>query len=84
MNIVKDIIDKIDRLIKKINIDGVIAIGTIRNLIEKENANLFPTVQTTERPDMVDRYVNTTIKISVTINSPTPELESSVCCPLVL
>lgn len=52
-----DIIDKIDKLIKKINIDGMIASGTLRNLIEKENKNPFPSAISAEKPYVVTRYL---------------------------
>ena len=49
----KELVDYVDRLIKKINIDGVISSGVIKNLIEKENKSVFPTIFSTERPDKV-------------------------------
>ena len=53
-NIVKkDLVNRVTSLIKKIDIDGVISSGTIKNLIEKENKSVFPTIFTTERPDKV-------------------------------
>lgn len=48
-----ELVDTVFKKLKKINIDGILNAETIKNLIEKENANLFPTIQTTERPDMV-------------------------------
>ena len=44
-------------VINKIDIDGIIASGTIRNLIEKENKSVFPTVFSTERPDKTCNYL---------------------------
>ncbi len=41
----------IDKILKKIDIDGIISSGTIKNLIEKENKSVFPTIFSTERPD---------------------------------
>lgn len=49
----KELVDKVDRLIKKIDIDGITSTGNIKNLIEKENKNVFPTMLTTQRPDKV-------------------------------
>lgn len=49
----KELVDKVTKLIKKIDIDGVISAGTIKNLIERENKSVFPTIFTTERPDKV-------------------------------
>lgn len=47
------IINKIDLLLKRIDIDGIINSGNIKNLIEKENKSVFSTIITTERPDKV-------------------------------
>jgi len=49
----KEQIEKIKKLINNIDIDGIISSGTIKNLIEKENKSVFPTIITTERPDNV-------------------------------
>ena len=49
----KEIVKQVDKLIKKIDIDGVINLGTIKNFIQKENKSAFPTMITTERPDHV-------------------------------
>lgn len=49
----KETIEKIKKLLGDIDIDGVISSGTIKNLIEKENKSVFPTIITTERPDNV-------------------------------
>ena len=49
----KETVDYVNNLIKKIDIDGIISSGTIKNLIEKENKSVFPTIFTTERPDKV-------------------------------
>ena len=49
----KQLVDKVDNLVKKIDIDGVTSSGNIKNLIEKENKSVFPTIITTERPDKV-------------------------------
>ena len=53
----KDLIDKVDKLIKKIDIDGIIASGTIRNLIEKENKNIFPNIISAEKPYTAIKYL---------------------------
>lgn len=47
----KELIDKVSKQISKIDIDGIIASGNIKNLIEKENKSVFPTILTTQRPD---------------------------------
>lgn len=46
-------VDYIKKKLEKIDIDGVISSGTVKNLIEKENKSVFPTVFSTERPDKV-------------------------------
>jgi len=48
-----ELVEYVDKLIKEIDIDGIISSGTIKNLIEKENKSVFPTIFTTERPDKV-------------------------------
>lgn len=49
----KEVVDYVNEMIKKIDIDGIISSGTIKNLIEKENKSVFPTIFSTERPDKV-------------------------------
>ena len=49
----KELVEKVDKLIKNIEIDGITSSGNIKNLIEKENKNVFPTILTTQRPDKV-------------------------------
>lgn len=57
-SIAKDkLINDIDNLLKKINIDGIIATGTIRNLIEKENKNNFPNIMSAEKPYTAAKYL---------------------------
>jgi len=51
----KEQVDKIKKLLTNIDIDGIISTGTIKNLIEKENKSVFPTIITTERPDNVSQ-----------------------------
>lgn len=46
----KKLIKNIYNNISKINIDGIINSGTIKNLISKNN--ILPTIKTTERPDI--------------------------------
>lgn len=49
----KEVVDYVKKWIDKIDIDGVISSGTIKNLIEKENKSVLPTIFSTERPDKV-------------------------------
>lgn len=46
-----DLVNRVSEKIKDINIDGIIASGNVKNLIEKENKSVFPTILTTQRPD---------------------------------
>ena len=50
-----ELVNKVNNLIKDIDIDGVISSGNIKNLIEKENKSVFPTILTTQRPDKVSK-----------------------------
>lgn len=49
----KNTVEQVEKQISNINIDGIINCGTIKNLIEKENKSIFPTMLSTERPDRV-------------------------------
>lgn len=51
----KEIVDEVKKKIKNIDIDGIISSGAIKNLIEKENKSVFPTIFSTERPDKTCR-----------------------------
>lgn len=51
------LVSDVDKLLKNINIDGIIATGTIRNLIEKENKNNFPNTMSAEKPYTASKYL---------------------------
>lgn len=53
----QEIIDKVDKLINNVTIDGIIASGTLRNLIEKENKNVFPNIISAEKPYTAIKYL---------------------------
>lgn len=53
----EELVNKVDNLLKNINIDGIIASGTIRNLIEKENKNFFPNIISAEKPYTAIKYL---------------------------
>lgn len=53
----EELINKVDKLLKNINIDGIIASGTLRNLIEKENKNIFPNIISSEKPYTATKYL---------------------------
>ena len=47
-----DDVKKLKDKLAKIDIDGIIDIGTIINFIDRENKSIFPTIKKTERPDL--------------------------------
>lgn len=51
----EEYVEKVEKQLKKIDIDGITSSGTIKNLIEKENKSVFPTIISTERPDRVSQ-----------------------------
>lgn len=53
----EELVDKVDKLINNINIDGLVAAGMLRNLIEKENKNAFPNALSAEKPYTATRYL---------------------------
>ena len=53
----KEILTKIDTLLKNINIDGIISSGSIKNILLKENKNYFPNILTTEKPYTASKYL---------------------------
>ena len=61
--------DKILEKLKKINIDGIIDSGYIRKWINK-NSSLFPTIKTTERPDLASQSILEGKIVIITDNSP--------------
>jgi len=66
----KELLNKIDSLLKKINIDGIIAAGNIKNLILKENKNYFPNILTTEKPYTASKYLLQGNIVILTDNDP--------------
>lgn len=65
----RDIKEKILNKLKKIDIDGIIDSGYIRKWINK-NSSLFPTIKTTERPDLASQSLLEGKVIIITDNSP--------------
>ncbi len=53
----EELINMIDDRLNKINIDGILSSGIIKNLIEKENKSIFPIIMSTERPYMTCKYL---------------------------
>lgn len=49
----RELVEIVLKKIKEINIDGIINSDNIKNLIENEDKIAFPTILTTERPDIV-------------------------------
>lgn len=66
----KELVDIVLKKLKKIDIDGVINSDYIKNLIEVENKNAFPTILTTERPDVVCKALLEGKIVIVLDNSP--------------
>ena len=48
-----ELVNKVYKKLKKINIDGIITSGSIKNILSNSKSNILPTIQTTERPDIV-------------------------------
>ncbi len=51
----EELVNQVMKQLKQIDIYGIIDSGMIKNLIEKETKSLFPTIITTERPDVVSK-----------------------------
>ena len=49
----KELVEEVTKRLKKINIYGIINSAMIKNLITSETKSVFPTILTTERPDIV-------------------------------
>ena len=47
------VVDEVNHKLERIDIDGILTSGWIKNLIEEENKSVFPTIFSTERPDKV-------------------------------
>lgn len=48
----KENVDKIKKIISKIDIDGILDSGYIRDFLVKDNPSIFPKIKNTERPDL--------------------------------
>lgn len=66
----KELLDKVIKKLESIQIDGIVSSDMIKNLIEKENKCVFPTVQTTERPDTISRALLAGKVVIIVDNSP--------------
>lgn len=64
--LVNQVIDKLN----SINTDGVLNNSMIKNLIEKENKSVFPTIMTSERPDIVAKALLDGKIVIISDNSP--------------
>ncbi len=66
----EDLVNQVITQLKQIDIDGIIDSGVIKNLIEKETKSIFPTIITTERPDIVSKALLNGKVAIVVDNSP--------------
>lgn len=66
----KKLLEKIKMLIKDLRINGLIDSGYIREYLEKESNTSFPTIITTERPDLTCQNILNGKIIIVVENSP--------------
>ena len=66
----KNLVEKISNFLDNININAIINSGSIKNLIEKENKSVFPTVETTERPDIASHSLLNGKIVIVVDNNP--------------
>ncbi|MEI3530464.1 MAG: spore germination protein [Bacilli bacterium] len=74
----EDLIQKVSDRLKKIDIAGIIDSSMLKNLIEKENKSLFPTIKMTERPDVVSKALLEGKVVVIVDNSPYALLIPSV------
>lgn len=73
-----DLVKKVSDRLKKIDIAGIIDSSMLKNLIEKENKSLFPTIKMTERPDVVAKSLLEGKVVVIVDNSPYALLIPSV------
>ena len=52
-----ELINKVDKYLNNIDIDGILTVGNIKNLIHKENKNIFPMIISTEKPFTASKYL---------------------------
>lgn len=53
----KNLVERIDKYLTNIDIDGILTTGNIKNLIHRENKNIFPMVISTEKPFTASKYL---------------------------
>lgn len=51
------LVNEVKNKLKKINIDGVLDNGYLKELFRKENKTIFPTIKSTEKPDNVCKNI---------------------------
>lgn len=66
----KELVDEVLNSLKKIDISGIINSDMIKNLIEKENKCLLPTIISTQRPDVVSNALLEGKVVIIIDNSP--------------
>lgn len=65
----KKMVKKVEKKLKNINIDGILDSGYIKDYLSNES-NLFPTILTTERPDLVSMSLLEGKIVIIVDNSP--------------
>lgn len=66
----KNLLNKLNETIKKIDIDKLINSGSLKNLIQKENKDIFPTILSSERPDVACESILQGKIVIIVDNSP--------------
>lgn len=74
----EELVKKVNERLKKIDIAGIIDSSMLKNLIEKESKSIFPTIKTTERPDVVAKALLEGKVVIIVDNSPYALLIPSV------
>lgn len=65
-----ELVDNVKERLNSIDISGIFNSGMVKNLIQKESISLFPTIKTTERPDVAAKSLLEGKVVIVLDNSP--------------
>lgn len=66
----QELVDIVKKQLEKIDISGIVNSELLKNLIENENKSVFPTIMTTERPDVVSNALIEGKVVIIVDNSP--------------